>query len=82
MVKDILILYLDGLTGLKEAKRAAFPATEQQHCIVHMVMKSFAKDLKTIYTAADEKTALKRLDEVTGKWKGQYPSAIGCWYDN
>ncbi len=31
-------------------------------------MKAFAKDLKTIYTAPDEKTALKRLDEVTKKW--------------
>ena len=45
-------------------------------------MKAFAKDLKTIYTAADEKSALKRLEEVTEKWKGQYPAAMGRWYDN
>ena len=92
-VKDILILCSDGLSGIKEAVSAAFPATEQQRCIVHMVrntlkyvankdMKAFAKDLKTIYTAADEKAALKRLDEVTEKWKGQYPGAMGRWYDN
>lgn len=92
-VKDILILCSDGLSGIKEAISAAFPATEQQRCIVHMVrntlkyaankdMKAFAKDLKTIYTAADEKAALKRLDEVTEKWKGQYPGAMGRWYDN
>ena len=31
-------------------------------------MKDFAKDLKTIYTATDEKTALKQLETVTHKW--------------
>ena len=36
-VKDILILCSDGLTGIKEAITAAFPKTEQQRCIVHMV---------------------------------------------
>lgn len=92
-VKDILILCSDGLSGIREAISAAFPATEQQRCIVHMVrntlkyvankdMKAFAKDLKTIYTAADEKAALKRLEEVTEKWKGQYPGAMGRWNDN
>lgn len=92
-VRDILILCSDGLSGIKEAISAAFPATEQQRCIVHMVrntlkyvankdMKAFAKDLKTVYTAADEKSALKRLDEVTEKWKGQYPGAMGRWYEN
>lgn len=45
-------------------------------------MKAFARDLKTVYTAADDKAALKRLDEVTEKWKGQYPGAMGRWYDN
>nr|WP_256324584.1 transposase [Selenomonas ruminantium] len=51
---------------------AAFPKTEHQRCIVHMVrntlkyvankdMKNFAKDLRTIYTAPDEKAAVKQL---------------------
>ncbi len=54
-VSDILILCSDGLTGLKEAIQTAFPVTEHQRCIVHMVrntlkyvankdMKAFAKD--------------------------------------
>lgn len=38
-VKDILILCSDGLSGLKEAVQTAFPDTEHQHCIVHMVRK-------------------------------------------
>lgn len=92
-VHDILILCSDGLTGLKEAIQAAFPNTEHQRCIVHMVrntlkyvankdMKAFARDLKTIYTAPDEKTALKRLDEVTKKWEPLYPHAMNRWHDN
>ncbi len=92
-VKDILILCSDGLSGIKEAISAAFPATEQQRCIVHMVrntlkyvankdMKAFAKDLKTIYTATDEKEAQRRLEEVTEKWKEQYPNAMKRWHDN
>ena len=35
-------------------------------------MKAFAKDLKTIYTAADEEAARKQLKTVTEKWSGQY----------
>jgi transposase-like protein len=92
-VQDILILCSDGLTGLKEAIQAAFPSTEHQRCIVHMVrntlkyvankdMKAFAKDLKTLYTASDEKAALKRLDEVTKKWQPLYPHAMNRWHDN
>lgn len=92
-VQDILVLCSDGLTGIKDAITAAFPKTEQQRCIVHMVrntlkyvankdMKDFAKDLKTIYTAPDEKTALERLDKVTAKWEGQYPYAMKRWHDN
>ncbi|MGN0335203.1 MAG: IS256 family transposase [Lachnospiraceae bacterium] len=92
-VKDILILCSDGLTGIKEAITAAFPNTEQQRCIVHMVrntlkyvankdMKEFAKDLKGIYTAPDEKAALKQLDTVTEKWEKQYPGVMKRWKDN
>lgn len=92
-VQDILILCLYGLTGIKDAISTAFPKTEQQRCIVHMVrnslkyvankdMKAFAKDLKTIYTAANEETARKQLETVTKKWSGQYPSAMNHWYNN
>ena len=92
-IKDILILCSDGLAGIKEAITAAFPATEQQRCIVHMVrntlkyvsnkdMKAFAKDLKTIYTAADEEAAFKQLENVTEKWEVQYPNAMTRWRDN
>lgn len=92
-VQDILILCSDGLTGIKDAITAAYPNTEQQRCIVHMVrntlkyvankdMKPFAKDLKTIYTAANEEMARKQLDSVTKKWSVHYPSAMNRWHDN
>lgn len=45
-------------------------------------MKSFAKDLKTIYTAPDEKTALKQLETVKNKWDEKYPTAMNRWKDN
>ena len=92
-VQDILILCSDGLTGIKDAISTAFPKTEQQRCIVHMVrntlkyvankdMKAFAKDLKTIYTAEDEEAARKQLESVTEKWSAQYPSAMNRWHEN
>lgn len=91
--QDILILCSDGLTGIKDAISTAFPMTEQQRCIVHMVrntlkyvankdMKVFAKDLKTIYTSPDEKNALKQLKLVTEKWEPLYPHAMNRWKEN
>ena len=92
-VQDILILCSDGLKGIKDAISTAFPMTEQQRCIVHMVrntlkyvankdMKVFAKDLKTIYTSPDEKNALKQLKLVTEKWEPLYPHAMNRWKEN
>lgn len=49
-VQDILILCSDGLTGLKDAIQTAFPNTEHQRCIVHMVRNTLKyvanKDMK------------------------------------
>ena len=92
-VRDILIICSDGLTGIKDAISAAFPKTDQQRCIVHMVrntlkyvankdMKAFAKDLKAIYTAPNEGSALERLESATEKWSDHYPHAMNRWKDN
>lgn len=43
-VEDILILCSDGLIGLKEAIQTAFPATEHQQFIVHMVRNTLKYD--------------------------------------
>ena len=92
-VRDILILCSDGLTGIKDAISTAFPKTEQQRSIVHMVRntlkyvpdkdrKVFAKDLKTIYQAVNEEKALEALDRVTEKWTPKYPNSMKRWKDN
>ena len=92
-VKDIFVLCADGLSGIKESIATAFPKTEYQRCIVHQVrntlkyvankdMKEFAKDLKTIYHAADEKTGYEQMLKVKEKWDAKYPNAMERWVDN
>lgn len=92
-VQDILILCADGLTGIKEAIEAAYPLTEYQRCIVHMVRntlkyvshkdkKAFAADLKTIYHASNEQTGHERMLAVTQKWESKYPNSMKRWSDN
>ena len=85
-VQDIFVICADGLSGIKEAIAAAYPLAEYQRCIVHVVRntlkyvadkdkKAFANDLKTIYHAPDEQTALARLDEVRATWRPSIPDA-------
>ena len=92
-VKDIMVICADGLTGIKEAIATAFPQSEYQRCIVHMVrntlkyvnykdMKMFANDLKSIYHAPDEKTGYENMLEVTKKWNPKYPNTMKRWEDN
>jgi Transposase and inactivated derivatives len=92
-VKDILVLCADGLSGIKEAIATAFPKTEYQRCIVHVVRntlkyvaskdkKPFATDLKTIYQASNEEKAREALEKVTKKWSEKYPNAMKRWGDN
>ena len=92
-VKDIFVLCADGLSGIREAIEAAFPQTEFQRCIVHMVRntlkyvsykhrKEFAQDLRSIYHAPDEQTAYARMLEVQEKWDKVYPGAMQRWEEN
>lgn len=92
-IKDILILCSDGLTGIKEAIQAAFPKTIQQRCIVHIIRnsvkfvyykdkKEFCNDLKTIYTAKNEKDGYNNLQKVKEKWKNKYPNSLKNWEEN
>jgi transposase-like protein len=92
-VKDILMLCADGLSGIKEAIEAAYPMTEYQRCIVHMVRntllhvahkykKDFAADLKSIYHASNEEAGHAAMLEVTAKWDKIYPNAMKRWSDN
>ena len=92
-VQEVLIFCVDGLSGLKEAIQAAYPKAEIQRCIIHQLrnsfkyvsyrdLKEFARDFKTVYTAANEEIALNKLYEINEKWGKQYPYAIKNWETN
>jgi transposase-like protein len=92
-VADIMVLCADGLAGIKEAIEAAFPKTEYQRCIVHMVRstllrvphkhkKEFASDLKAIYHAPDEASGHANMLEAKERWDKLYPNAMKRWVEN
>ena len=92
-VQDVMIICDDGLTGIKEAITTAFPKTDYQRCMVHMVrntlkyvaskdMKSFASDLKSIYNAASEEEGQKVRGRVVEKWSAKYPASMKRWIEN
>ena len=85
---DILIAIVDGLKGFPDAINAVFPETQIQTCIVHMTRNSLdfcsckdrklvAKELKTIYRAADATAAAAALQEFEDSPLGQKYAAIG-----
>lgn len=89
-VEDILIACVDGLTGFTSAIEAAFPKTEIQQCIIHQIrnttkfvsykdIKALMADLKNIYAAIDERTALYELDSFDEKWGNKYPKIAISW---
>lgn len=92
-VKDILILSSDGLTGIQESIKVAYPKAEHQTCMVHFVRNTlkyvnykdraqFAQDLKTIYTASSEEIGKKIMYDVQNRWKERYPMAMNRWEKN
>lgn len=92
-IEDILIACVDGLKGFPEAINSAFPQTEVQLCIVHMIrnslkyvgskyQKEFIADLKTVYKAPSEDKASHELEKLFAKWGQRYPLAINPWKNN
>lgn len=89
-VKDVLIACVDGLTGFPEAIAAAFPKTQVQLCIVHMVRnalrfvswkdrKQVAAGLKKIYQSVTVTEAEQELEAFAEQWDRQYPSISRSW---
>ena len=89
-VKDILIACVDGLKGFPDAINTAYPDTQVQLCIIHMVRNSLKyvswKDyraitaaLKQIYRASTEEEALLALDQFTEQWDDKYPQISKSW---
>lgn len=92
-LKDILIACVDGLTGFPAAIEAVYPKTEIQQCIIHQIrnttrfvsyrdMKGLMADLKKVYAAVDEQTAMSELDNFDEKWGGKYPKIAMSWRAN
>jgi len=92
-VRDILIACVDGLTGFPGAIEAVFPQTEIQQCIIHQIrnttrfvsykdIKLLMADLKKVYTAVDEQSALHELDDFDEKWSSRYPKIAASWKAN
>ncbi|MDN2482872.1 IS256 family transposase [Vibrio agarivorans] len=89
-VKDILIACVDGLKGFPDAINTAFPETQIQLCIVHMVRnsvkyvpwkdyKAVTADLKKIYQSKTEDEALLTLEHFSDKWDEKYPQISRSW---
>ena len=92
-VEDILIACIDGLTGFTNAIEAVYPKTEIQQCIIHQIrnttkfvsykdIKALMADLKRVYAAVDEQTALSELDNFDEKWSSKYPKIAISWRAN
>jgi len=89
-VADCCIVVCDGLKGLPEAIEQVWPQAITQTCIVHLLRNSFryasrrdwaaiARDLKPVYTAANEAEALERFAEFSGTWEATYPAIVRLW---
>ena len=84
-VEDLFIACVDGLSGFPQAVEAAFPKTQVQLCIVHMVRnslryvpwkqrKAVAADLKKIYQAPSLKDAEAPLGALETTWDQEFPT--------
>ncbi len=92
-LEDIFIACVDGLKGFPEAINSVFPKTEIQLCVIHQIrttlkyvaskdQKQFMKELKEVYKAPTEETALINLDQLEENWGKKYTLAIKSWRNN
>jgi len=92
-VQDIFIACVDGLKGFPEAIESAFPKTQVQLCIVHLVRasmqyvnwklrKTVAADLRRIYTAPTAEAAEAELEQFEARWENKHPAISQIWRRN
>lgn len=92
-VEDILIACTDNRTGFSEAIAAVFPKTDIQNCIIHQLrnsskyvsykdIKALMADLKRVYQAVDEQSALAALDDFAEIWDKKYTKISKFWREN
>ncbi len=79
-----------GVKGFPDAINTAFPETQVQLCIVHMVRnsmkyvpwkdyKAVTADLKKIYKSVTEDEAPLELDNFSNRWDDKYPQLSRSW---
>lgn len=89
-VEDVLIIIMDGLTGLPDGARSVFPKADIQGCVVHQMRSTLnrirpkhkqevADDLKRVYQSETVDLARTALDDVLEKWQRDYPRAFQRW---
>ena len=89
-VDDVCIAVCDGLKGLPESITTTWQYTQVQACVLHLIRNTFryasrkdfdalAKDLRPVYTAANEQAAAARFDEFADTWGARYPAIIRLW---
>jgi transposase-like protein len=92
-LEDILITSTDNLKGFTEAIGSVYPSARTQICIVHQLRnslkfvvwkdkKAVAADLKKIYDASDEATALHYLEVFESAWSKKYSYITKSWRAN
>lgn len=89
-LRDIFVACIDGLSGFAEAIHAAYPQTNVQLCIVHLVRaalryvstsdsKAVVAGLQKIYQAATVVEAEQALEDFAQAWGAKYPTIPKMW---
>lgn|SRR5512135_48624 len=92
-LRDVFIFSVDGLTGIQDAIRAAYPKAEVQRCVVHQIRnslkyvswkdrKELAQNLKTVYGAKTLQEAESQMDRFEERWMKQYSHVAKSWRTN
>ena len=88
-----LIAYVDGLSRFSQTVEAVFPETELQQYIIHQIrnttrfvsykeIKPLIADLKRVYAATTEESALTELESSEEKCGAKYPKTAKSWKEN
>ena len=89
-VNDVCIVCCDGLKGLPDAINTTWPAAVVQTCVLHLIRNTFrfagrqhwdkmARDLRPVYTAANEAAAKERFNEFADTWCEKFPAIRTLW---
>lgn len=92
-VLKVSVFSIDGLPGFPEAIKTTYPNAIIQRCIIHQIRasaryvsfkhrKEYCRDMKAIYSSANEEEGFRQLEFFKDKWNSLYPTGIKSWYDN